>query len=323
MGDLHKDIPFIWTEKGLFKTERIMEINRIGGLNNNKIYNAPLSITLELTSLCNFRCLHCYNNSGDYKHKKEELSENDWKKLIKEIKMMQIFECVLSGGEPFMAPSRLFYALDELRDTAISVSINTNGTFLDEKNIVKLKEYELTHIQISLDGAKKMTHEEIRNTECWETIIDNIVLLNKEGIPVQIAFTINKINQSEIASMVKTAYMLGCVKIVFGFYENSGRANENEDVLLLTSAEKRRIYNELKHLYYDYKELLPIQILSEKRLLIDLMSGRANNNLVVSANGDIKYNCFIDEIIGNIKEETLQTIWNQSGKYVWRNRSDR
>lgn len=69
--------------------------------------------------------------------------------------------------------------------------------------------------------------------------------------------------------------------------------------------------------------MLPIQILPEKRLLIDLMSGRANNNLVVSANGDIKYNCFIDEIIGNIKEETLQTIWNQSGKYVWRNRSDR
>lgn len=67
---------------------------------------------LEITSKCNLRCLHCYNESGILKN---EISFELFKRLIDEFDEKP--DITFSGGEPLLHPDiwkMLEYAQDKI-----------------------------------------------------------------------------------------------------------------------------------------------------------------------------------------------------------------
>lgn len=69
---------------------------------------------LEITSKCNLRCLHCYNESGILKN---EISFELFKRLIDEFDEKP--DITFSGGEPLLHPDiwkMLEYAQDKINN---------------------------------------------------------------------------------------------------------------------------------------------------------------------------------------------------------------
>ena len=56
---------------------------------------------VELTSQCNLRCLHCYNESGASTHR---IDEKSFRNIIKKIEDPMKVSVTLSGGEPLLHP---------------------------------------------------------------------------------------------------------------------------------------------------------------------------------------------------------------------------
>ena len=70
----------------------------------------------------------------------------------------------LTGGEPFLWPD--FWKLyDALIHMGFLVSINTNGSLIDDEAIRKLQELPPTRVNITLYGASDATYERLCRRE--------------------------------------------------------------------------------------------------------------------------------------------------------------
>jgi len=130
-----------------------------------KILKGPLQIQFDITNKCNFRCLHCYNKSGENFVCNNELSDKEILKFIKDVKELSPFNICFCGGEPLLKVNLLLKAAKILKDYVPNISIVTNGYLLTEEILLKLFDVGINRIQISLDGNSKEVHELLRQKE--------------------------------------------------------------------------------------------------------------------------------------------------------------
>ena len=84
---------------------------------------------VEVTSQCNLRCVHCYNDSGVDKGK---ISVEAYKELINQFDIDSKPFITISGGEPLMHPDILDF-LSYTHDKGITPLMITNATLIDTK----------------------------------------------------------------------------------------------------------------------------------------------------------------------------------------------
>ena len=123
---------------------------------NDEKYNSPYSCYVNLTSKCNLRCRHCF---GSYSVPLEnELSFEDWKKVVDGLTECKVFFINISGGEPTQSPYFKEF-IRYLSKKGLHFILTTNGVFSEDirKFIIENKEY-LIGIKISLDGPDAKSH---------------------------------------------------------------------------------------------------------------------------------------------------------------------
>ena len=141
-------------------------------------------IYFRLTPLCNLRCVMC-GQRGDKGVLKGAFAANeskkivpleDYKRLVDQIKHKKPV-VYLWGGEPFLYPD-LFPLVDYMMENGLTVSVNTNGTFLEKyaKEIVERKWHALF---VSLDGFEE-TNDRIRGEGSYRRVIDGFAAINRE-----------------------------------------------------------------------------------------------------------------------------------------------
>ena len=60
------------------------------------------SIAIDITNLCNFRCRHCFNDSGEHS-REEELTDKEILALIEEICEFDTEAVCICGGETMLS----------------------------------------------------------------------------------------------------------------------------------------------------------------------------------------------------------------------------
>ena len=114
------------------------------------------SLHFELTSHCNMRCMHCYNNSGINNLIKDSMTPQKWINFAKYIvDKGGVYETILSGGEPFLLGDTVIEIMDILNEFGEKrwFSLLTNGYFLTDERILRLRKYRYHWLQISIDGS--------------------------------------------------------------------------------------------------------------------------------------------------------------------------
>ncbi|MFH2136982.1 MAG: radical SAM protein [Candidatus Omnitrophota bacterium] len=135
------------------------------GFRNKREELFPLMLVLEITNVCNYRCIHCpYPEIS--KHKDYKPKFMDWtvyQKIVDETAGFKdtIFRFVCDG-EPMMHPDFL-RMVEYVKVKNISpVCVTTNGYFLSEYAAKKLIDCGCDIIEVSLDALYRESYDRVR-----------------------------------------------------------------------------------------------------------------------------------------------------------------
>jgi mycofactocin radical SAM maturase len=130
--------------------------------------DAPICLTWELTYACNLQCVHCLSSSGQ--RDERELSTAEAKKILDDLRDLQVFYINIGGGEP-MVRRDFFELLEYSVANGIGVKFSTNGAFIDEEKAQRLAAMDYLDIQISLDGVDAATNDAVRGEGSYDMAI--------------------------------------------------------------------------------------------------------------------------------------------------------
>ncbi len=179
-----------------------------------------LTLQFHITGRCNLRCKHCYRTEGDV----EPLTFADIKRVIDQfIELKKQYNTLIgikkrghiniTGGEPFCHKDilKILEYLGE-KKTEITYGILSNGSFIDDKVISILKETEVSFVQLSIDGNKKI-HDALRAPNDFERVFNVAKMLKKHNIRTYISFTANKNNYTCLPEVAKKCREFGVTKL--------------------------------------------------------------------------------------------------------------
>lgn len=160
----------------------------------------PVNGTLELLPLCNMNCDMCYirRDRSEVESGGGLRTAEEWIGLGEEMKKSGVLFLLLTGGEPLLFPDfqRLYL---ELKRMGMVLTINTNGTLLDEKWADFFGKEKPRRINITLYGADERAYEELCHYPGgFERAMRGIRLLKERGVDVKINGSVTKENCKDI-----------------------------------------------------------------------------------------------------------------------------
>lgn len=160
----------------------------------------PLNGTFEVTPLCNMNCRMCYVRMD--REQQEAIAPlrtaEEWLELGRTAKERGMTYLLLTGGEPFLRPD-FRQIMQGLHRMGFVLSINSNGTMIDEKTVEWLKETPPIRINITLYGASDETYGRLcRNPQGFTQVTKAIRLLKEAGILVKLNCSVTPYNAEDL-----------------------------------------------------------------------------------------------------------------------------
>ena len=176
----------------LFDTNTTFERQLFAKAARNRI---PLYGVLELLPLCNLNCDMCYVHLSKQEMQSQGRlrSLDEWISLAKQMKDAGTLFLLLTGGEPLLFPQfkELYCAL---KDMGMILTLNTNGTLINEEWAEFFAKNKPRRINITLYGSKNETYENLCHMkDGFDKTIRGIELLkkyNEEEFHIRHALTV-------------------------------------------------------------------------------------------------------------------------------------
>lgn len=284
--------------------------------------NAPHRMDLMVSAMtrdghwhCNQKCKNCYA-AGQHQAEVEELSTDDWKKIIDKCREAYIPQLTFTGGEPTMRNDLL-----ELIEYAkwFVTRLNTNGILLSEELCKQLYEVSLDSVQITLYSSEKKEHENLTGSHAFDKTVQGIKNALAAGLNVSVNTPICKINKNYVKTL-EFLHELGveyvsCSGIIFtGNARNDDakkdQLTENELFAVLKEA---AVYCQENNMEISFTS--PGLVSEEKLECIGLATptcGACMSNMAISPNGDVvpcQSWLNANSILGNMLTDPWKRIW--------------
>lgn len=268
------------------------------------------NIHIEITSVCNERCIHCYI---PHEYKNRHMKMDLFNKILFESKEMNLLNFTLTGGEPMLHPNFL-EMIDKCKKENISLNILSNLTVLSEEIVNGLKNNPLINIQTSLYSMDPEIHDEITKIKgSFNLTKDAIKKLVSNNVNLQICCPIMKQNMYCYRDVIEWAKKMNIEVssdyVIIGRY-NSDMGNLNCR-LSYDDVHKIEINHQLADLDFLNKE-----IEEKKRLTLeDNICTVCRYSFCISENGEV-YPCagWQSYVVGNSRKSTIGQIWEESPK---------
>ena len=309
------------------------------GLREPLVYDNPLHVTWNITNKCNLNCIHCSQNSG--KKTSAELTLNEKLDVVNQLADANCAVILFCGGEPLLSKDFFKVARYACRKGLV-LEVVTNGTLITKNIAKKISKIGIDYIAVSLDGAKKKTHEKIRGKGTYDKTIRGIKNCLQEDIKTLISTTLIKYNYKEIDDIIELAKGLGAERVSLVDFVPVGRGNkishldlppeirykilknfskkkleENDLGLFSTMPQfggmvKEVILNNNSNKIFNFQNIGAE--ISNKRIsdihTCGCESGRLS--LGIDPNGDIKPCFLMNVVVGNTRKDRIIDIWSNS-----------
>lgn len=170
----------------------------------------PLNASLELLPVCNMNCDMCYVRlSREEMERQGRLRRADeWLALADQMKEAGTLFVLLTGGEPLLYPGFREVYLG-LRKMGMILTVNTNGTLLDEGWADFFAQHPPRRMNITLYGADEEAYEKLCHYPGgFEKTIRAIRLLRARNVDVKINGSLVRANEGNIKRIVDIAEKL-------------------------------------------------------------------------------------------------------------------
>jgi len=274
------------------------------------ITQAPEFINWSYTYDCNFSCGHCYSRAPNFPG---ELSEKEYSAIAEQLIEANVFRIGFGGGEPFFRKDFL-KNLVILSNAGIYTYFTTNGSYINDKVADDIQSTNVGMVSVSVDGATKALHDQIRNrTGSFDLACNAIKLLVDRGIHTVMTFTVHKQNMHEIEEVITLARTLSANEVNIKIFRSAGNGKVLEDIFALSPKQKKSLSQQIKEL----KKTSDIKI-STFGNFAGAVCSCGNTTLTLRPNGDLVVCPYTNQIAGNLKDKTLSDIWLNSPVLIQR-----
>lgn len=289
-------------------------------MTRNVILKAPTHVELTITEKCNHKCRHCYNAWRESDSGKGILSLQQRKYILQELIKNQVTYVTLTGGEPLIDQSALFWFIEKFRENNIGIGLNTNLSLMNADVACKLVQkynWENT-ILTSLPGFVDEECDYVTQVSgSMRNIEKGIEVCIDHGIDVGVNVVVTKNNIDKLTELYDfldrhKISVLALTRVVPPMY------NSNEDTFLLDRTDVNKIIDFLKAV----KDKYAIRVTSLCSLPYCLVDDTEAINLLSTKCGAGIIGCCINAISGEItpcahNEISYGNIYTTGLKEIW------
>ena len=172
---------------------------------------------------CNQKCIHCYA-AGQVHAEEEELSTEDWKKILDKIRAAGVPQMTFTGGEPTMRED-LFELISHAR-WFIS-RLNTNGVKLTKEYCQELKNAELDSLQITFYSSDAEVHNKLVGAPQYDNTVSGIKNAIEAGLSLSINTPLCTLNRDYVKTL-EFLHGLGVIYVTCSGLITTGNALTEE-----------------------------------------------------------------------------------------------
>jgi len=268
------------------------------------------SLEIGVTYACQLDCVHC-GVTGQRTNNEEELSTDEIIRIINDFDHCNGYFIVFAGAEPLLRKD-IFTLIQYASKKGVIPALSTNGLLLSEDVVCKLKKVHTAFLNISLDSADVMVHDNHRNHNgCYDAVIQAFAHCKKHGLSALVSTYATKENlaNGDLAAIIKLARTIGArgvrILIVVPAGKLAGCSNmyftDEENMQLRKLLDPTFVYIEgVCNTFTECNSLL-------KKLFF------------VSPYGDVQPCSFVPLRLGNIRKNPLREIIPSMKKHLFFN----
>jgi len=285
---------FDFSKKLFFHPERILKIK-----NGERPF--PLTVEIDLTDVCNHRCVFCFTPKDD-KDGKRTLKTDRVLKLLDELWEMGTRGISFTGGGESMLHKDFKLIADRAKDIGFDLGLMTNGSMLIDVDLINR---DFQWVRISMSGGNSEIYNKVQGVNHFELVVKNIKNLcskKKKDLVVGIRMLVNETNIKSVKDMINTFEDSGITYIQFAadqFAKKDITMGYKFKKILRDISTKLKIHTQGYEIEQD--KAFP------QKCYAHYFQG------VVNAKGEILFckNCRNSNKyrIGNIYDNSLQEIW--------------
>ncbi len=201
----------------------------------------PYTLIAELTYRCPLACPYC-SNPVDLAAHREELTTEEWCRVLGEAEDLGVVQLHLTGGEP-LARKDLETLAARGRELGMYVNLVTSGIPLARERLEGLARAGVDHVQVSIQASDATLADEIAGYSGHAKKIEVMRWVKELDLPLTMNVVLHRKNlehDAEIDALVALAESVGADRLELANTQYVSWALANRDVLLPTAAQIER-----------------------------------------------------------------------------------
>jgi AdoMet-dependent heme synthase len=299
-------------------------------------FDRPYVVSWNLTYRCNLACEHCYLDAGGDPQNRTEAfadrSELGTAECFEVVDQIASFapECltILTGGEPLLRRDILEIA-GYAAGKKLWVVVGTNGVRVTPNLARLLAENGVRGMALSLDALDPVRHDTFRRVRgAFENTVAGARILHDAGLPFIVQTTVAQHNAGELAALAEFAHaQLGASVWNLYFLVQTGRGQ------FVTDLDRTRydaVLQDLHGIQEAYAGRMVVNAKCAPHAVRTLFERDPNSPLIrtyaggaggcpagthyfgIRPNGDVTPCPYLPAFAGNLRNESLTHIWNES-----------
>ncbi|HEX4822963.1 MAG TPA: radical SAM protein [Candidatus Polarisedimenticolaceae bacterium] len=303
-------------------------------------FERPYVVSWNLTYRCNLACEHCYLDAGGKPLVHDEAfsdrSELTTAQCFKVVGDIAAFApeavTILTGGEPLLRRD-ILEIVRHANAKGLWVVVGTNGVKITPTLAALLVKEGVRGMSLSLDALDPASHDAFRRVKgAWQNTVDGAKILGAAGLPFIVQTTIGAHNVNELEAIAAFAHDELAAKVWnLYFLVPTGRGAFVSDI---APDAYDRILEGLNRIQKHYAGRMLVNAKCAPHYVKTLIeqdpdspflktyTGGAGgcpagtHYLGIRPNGDVTPCPYLPVFGGNLKEETLASVWAASEPFV-------
>ncbi|MBN9317480.1 MAG: pyrroloquinoline quinone biosynthesis protein PqqE [Devosia sp.] len=194
-------------------------------------YGIPLAVLLEMTHRCPLQCGYC-SNPVEMERAGNELSTDEWKKVLTELAEIGVLQVHFSGGEPTVRKD-IVELVKFANDLGLYTNLITSAVLFTRDKLEALADAGLAHIQISFQANDPVLANRIggfRNGHAKK--LEAAGWARELGLPLTVNAVMHRQNLHQLPEMIDLAVALDADRIEVANVQYYGWALKNRAALM-------------------------------------------------------------------------------------------
>ncbi len=196
-------------------------------------YGIPLAVLAEVTHRCPLQCPYC-SNPVELDRAGNELTTEEWKKVLSELAEIGVLQIHFSGGEP-TARKDLVELVQHASDVGLYSNLITSAVLLTREKLAALADAGLCHVQISFQGNEPVVADRVGGFRGGHAKKLEVAKWTRElDLPLTVNAVMHRQNLHQLPDIIQMAVDLDADRLEVANVQYYGWALKNRAALMPT-----------------------------------------------------------------------------------------